>query len=134
MLTDQEIFAATRRCIDMWNTLDLGYLTVYASRALHAGELKRGDCELRAGRLGKVEVSDDEVRLGAPFVFNRANKADARATPTCASRPNISDSIMRLRSRRCRAKTSRPFLRALPRSRTAFSGTTLRRSSRRLGL
>jgi len=23
MLTDQEIFSATRRCIDMWNTLDL---------------------------------------------------------------------------------------------------------------
>ena len=29
--------------IVLWNTLDLGYLTVYSSRALSAGQLKRGD-------------------------------------------------------------------------------------------
>jgi len=28
---------------------------------------------LAAGRLGKIEVADDEVRLGAPFVFNKSN-------------------------------------------------------------
>ena len=67
------VHAGVIESIVLWNTVDLGYLTVYASCALHAGELKRGDRELRAGRLGKVEVSDDEVRLGAPFVFNRAN-------------------------------------------------------------
>jgi rhamnose transport system permease protein len=57
----------------LWNTLDLGYLTVYAANALSAGQLKRGDKELSAGRLGKIEVADDEVRLGAPFVFNKSN-------------------------------------------------------------
>jgi rhamnose transport system substrate-binding protein len=59
--------------IVLWNTIDLGYLTVYASQALMAGELRRGVHELAAGRLGKMNVVDGEVRLGAPFVFNRGN-------------------------------------------------------------
>jgi rhamnose transport system permease protein len=59
--------------IVLWNTVDLGYLTVYAADALATGSLKRGDKELQAGRLGKIEVADDEVRLGAPFVFNKEN-------------------------------------------------------------
>jgi len=59
--------------IVLWNTLDLGYLTVYVSNALSNGTLKRGDHEFAAGRLGKLEVVDDEIRLGAPFVFNKGN-------------------------------------------------------------
>ena len=59
--------------IVLWNTLDLGYLTVYASRALSAGQLKRGDQNVAAGRLGRIEVQNDEVRLGAPFIFNKTN-------------------------------------------------------------
>lgn len=59
--------------IVLWNTVDLGVLTVYASNALSTGTLKRGDKELNAGRLGKVEVVDDEIRLGAPFLFNKSN-------------------------------------------------------------
>src|SRR2546421_145503 len=57
----------------LWNTVDLGYLTVYAANALASGQLKRGDKEMTAGRVGKIEVVDDEVRLGAPFVFNKSN-------------------------------------------------------------
>jgi len=57
----------------LWNTIDLGYLTVYAARALSEGKLKRGERELNAGRLGEIEVAEDEVRLGAPFIFNREN-------------------------------------------------------------
>jgi rhamnose transport system permease protein len=57
----------------LWNTLDLGYLSVYASRALAEGRLKRGDQDVFAGRLGKIEVQNDEVRLGAPFIFNKSN-------------------------------------------------------------
>src|SRR3989442_1797063 len=59
--------------IVLWNTLDLGYLTVYVSNALSSGALKRGDKEIAAGRLGKIEVVDDEIRLGAPFIFNKGN-------------------------------------------------------------
>jgi rhamnose transport system permease protein len=59
--------------IVLWNTGDLGYLTVYAANALTKGELKRGDAKIQAGRLGGIEVVDDEVRLGTPFIFNKEN-------------------------------------------------------------
>ncbi|HXD29729.1 MAG TPA: substrate-binding domain-containing protein [Pyrinomonadaceae bacterium] len=59
--------------IVLWNTGDLGYLTVYASQALTTGSLKRNDKEISAARLGKIEVVDDEIRLGAPFIFNKGN-------------------------------------------------------------
>ncbi len=59
--------------IVLWNTGDLGYLTVYAANALSTGGLKSGDKELSAGRLGKLEVVGSEVRLGAPFIFNKSN-------------------------------------------------------------
>ena len=59
--------------IVLWNTLDLGYLTVYAAKALAAGELKPGVRTLTAGKLGAIEVTGDQVRLGAPFVFTAEN-------------------------------------------------------------
>ncbi len=59
--------------IVLWNTGDLGYLTVYAANALAKGEMKRGDNKIMAGRLGQIEVVDDEVRLGLPFIFNKEN-------------------------------------------------------------
>jgi len=59
--------------IVLWNTLDLGYLTVYASNAVSTGALKPGVTKVAAGRLGPIEVTDDEVRLGAPFIFNKEN-------------------------------------------------------------
>ena len=59
--------------IVLWNTLDLGYLTVYASHALRTGELKAGAETLSAGRLGKMAVKGDQVMLGAPFIFNKSN-------------------------------------------------------------
>jgi rhamnose transport system substrate-binding protein/rhamnose transport system permease protein len=59
--------------IVLWDTVSLGYLTVYAARALSTGELKAGARELTAGRLGRVSVRDDEVMLGTPFIFNKSN-------------------------------------------------------------
>lgn len=59
--------------IVLWNTGDLGYLTVFASNALVNGNLKAGDKQIEAGRLGKIEVVGDEVRLGKPFIFNKDN-------------------------------------------------------------
>ena len=67
------VHAGVVESVVLWNTLDLGYLTVYAANALTSGQLKRGDKELSVGRLGKIEVVDDEVRLGAPFIFNKSN-------------------------------------------------------------
>jgi rhamnose transport system substrate-binding protein len=59
--------------IVLWNTVDLGYLTVYAANALSKGELKSGATKIQTGRLGAIEVVGDEVRLGLPFIFNKAN-------------------------------------------------------------
>ncbi|HYL73427.1 MAG TPA: substrate-binding domain-containing protein [Bryobacteraceae bacterium] len=59
--------------IVLWNTTDLGYLTVYAAEALGKNTLKRGDTGLKAGRLGMVKVNGDQVLLGAPFIFNKTN-------------------------------------------------------------
>ena len=57
----------------LWNTMDLGYLTVYAADALCNGTLKPGDKSLQAGRLGSMEVRGDNVLLGEPFTFNKDN-------------------------------------------------------------
>ncbi|MDQ3650640.1 MAG: substrate-binding domain-containing protein [Acidobacteriota bacterium] len=67
------IKAGVIESIVLWNTLDLGYLTVHAANALTTGTLKSGDSGLEAGRLGRIEVVEDEVRLGAPFIFNKEN-------------------------------------------------------------
>jgi len=59
--------------IVLWNTLDLGYLTVYASNALSDGTLKSGADKIHAGRLNDIQVAGDEVMLGKPFIFNKDN-------------------------------------------------------------
>lgn len=59
--------------IVLWNTGDLGYLTVYAANGLSNGTFKDGDTKIAAGRLKEIEVVGDEVRLGKPFVFNKGN-------------------------------------------------------------
>jgi rhamnose transport system substrate-binding protein len=61
------------QAVVLWNTLDLGYLTVYTADALAKGTLKRGDTKVEAGRLGKIEIRGSDVILGAPFVFTKAN-------------------------------------------------------------
>jgi rhamnose transport system substrate-binding protein len=59
--------------IVLWNTMDLGALAVRTAEALTTGELKPGATKLDAGKLGTFDVVGDEVRLGAPFVFNKSN-------------------------------------------------------------
>jgi rhamnose transport system permease protein len=60
-------------CVILWNTMDLGYLTVLAAQALKNGTLKPGDTEVEAGRLGTIKIKGDNILLGKPFVFNRDN-------------------------------------------------------------
>jgi rhamnose transport system permease protein len=57
----------------LWNTVDLGALAVRTAEALVTGELKAGATSLDAGKMGKFAVVGDEVRLGAPFIFNKSN-------------------------------------------------------------
>ena len=41
--------------------------------AVSEGKLKAGDVSLAAGRLGKVEIAGDNVLLGQPLTFTKAN-------------------------------------------------------------
>ncbi|MDB5355489.1 MAG: permease component of ribose/xylose/arabinose/galactoside ABC-type transporter [Phycisphaerales bacterium] len=57
----------------LWNTMDLGYLTVTAAYDLKAGTLKPGEKSLQAGRLGKITVEGDNIVLGRPVTFTKEN-------------------------------------------------------------
>ena len=57
----------------LWNTESLGYLTVYAGVALAKGELKVGASSITAGSLGTFEITEDNIFLGKPFIFNKSN-------------------------------------------------------------
>ena len=60
-------------CVVLWNTMDLGYLTIKAAAALKEGSLKPGATSIEAGRLGKIEIQGDNILLGQPFVFTKEN-------------------------------------------------------------
>ena len=57
--------------IILWNTVDLGYLTVHAARAVAEGNLTDGSHDF--GRLKNIEVGDGNVYLGKPFIFRKDN-------------------------------------------------------------
>ncbi len=60
-------------CVVLWNTMDLGYLTVHAARALKEGTLEARCRDFSAGRLGSVEIKGDNILLGQPFLFTKDN-------------------------------------------------------------
>jgi rhamnose transport system permease protein len=59
--------------IVLWNTKDLGYLTVLTAAELAEGKIQKGMSSFQAGRLGKIEVRGSEVILGAPMIFDKKN-------------------------------------------------------------
>jgi ribose/xylose/arabinose/galactoside ABC-type transport system permease subunit/ABC-type sugar transport system substrate-binding protein len=60
-------------CVILWNTMDLGYLTVHAAHDLKMGILKPGEQTYQAGRLKPVEIQGDNILLGQPFLFTKDN-------------------------------------------------------------
>ncbi len=57
----------------LWNTRDLGYLTVLAGARLARNRLPAGASSLEAGRLGTIQIRGTEIILGAPVMFTQAN-------------------------------------------------------------
>ena len=57
----------------LWNTTNLGYLTVLAAAKAIDGTLTPGSTSLSAGRLGSIEVKGQEVLLGEPLVMDKGN-------------------------------------------------------------
>jgi hypothetical protein len=57
----------------LWNTRNLGYLTVYAAAQLARKRMDQNVTSIQAGRLGAIEVREREVILGPPLIMNKAN-------------------------------------------------------------
>ena len=57
----------------LWNTRDLGYLTVYTATLLAQNKLQAGALSFQAGRLNRIEIQGTQVLLGKPVIFNKAN-------------------------------------------------------------
>ena len=66
----------TVKSVILWNTQDLGYLTVYAARALVKGDLKSGDTTFVAGKLGERSIEGDNILLGDMLIFTKENIDD----------------------------------------------------------
>src|SRR5438477_4889989 len=52
----QYVHEGYTEAVILWNTMDLGYLTVHVAKAVKEGKLKAGDTQFDAGRLGKIEI------------------------------------------------------------------------------
>ncbi len=69
----QYVHEGITEAVILWNTADLGYLTVQVAAAVVDGRLKTGAPAFRAGRLGEVKLDGDNVLLGRPFLFTKDN-------------------------------------------------------------
>ncbi len=63
----------TVQTVMLWNTADLGYLTIQAGAQLVKGTLTAGAKTMNAGRLGAIEIRGSEVILGPPLFFRKDN-------------------------------------------------------------
>jgi ABC-type sugar transport system substrate-binding protein len=63
----------TVKSVVLWNTNDLGYLTVRVARAVVDGTIKPEDATFSAGKLGEKKVVGDNVLLGDILVFTKEN-------------------------------------------------------------
>ena len=63
----------TTDAVILWNTMDLGYLTIRAAHDLAMGKLKPGAKTFAAGRIGEVTIAGDNILLGQPFTFTKQN-------------------------------------------------------------
>jgi len=59
--------------IFLWNTKNLGYLTVYAGAMLSQNKIPVGATSIQAGRLGALEISGSQIILGAPLLIDKKN-------------------------------------------------------------
>lgn len=63
----------TVKSVVLWNTIDLGYLTILAAESLAKDRFKPGDTTFQAGRLGEKPIEGDNILLGDILVFTAEN-------------------------------------------------------------
>jgi rhamnose transport system permease protein len=67
------IHSGVVQSIVLWNTRDLGYLTVYAGWLDSTKRIPKNESSLSAGRLGRLDIKGSEIILGKPLLINRDN-------------------------------------------------------------
>ncbi len=67
------IHSGVVQSIVLWNTRDLGYLTVYAGWLDATKKIAKDETLLSAGRLGRLQIRGSEIILGKPLLINREN-------------------------------------------------------------
>jgi rhamnose transport system permease protein len=63
----------TVQTVVLWNTADLGYLTVRAAAQLVRGAIAPTQTWMDGGRLGRIEIRGGEIILGPPLRFTKKN-------------------------------------------------------------
>ena len=59
--------------IVLWDTANLGYLTVLAAHDVQTGKLKPGATSMDGGRIGTVTIEGSSIILGKPVTFTKDN-------------------------------------------------------------
>ena len=57
----------------LWNTHNLGYLTVHAASQIARNQLKPGIASMQAGALGRIEIQGSQIILGPPLLITKDN-------------------------------------------------------------
>lgn len=57
----------------LWNTTNLGYLTVQAATLAARHAIPPGATSVQAGRMGAIAIRGQEIVLGAPLIMNKDN-------------------------------------------------------------
>ena len=67
------IHSGSVQTIFLWNTRDLGYLTVYAGVLKAQGKISPVATTVHVGRLGDLQVRGSEIVLGVPLKIDKSN-------------------------------------------------------------
>jgi rhamnose transport system permease protein len=67
------IHSGVVQAIVLWNTRDLGYLTVYAGWLDSQKKIPDSAATISGGRLGQLERRGDEIILGTPLLIDKNN-------------------------------------------------------------
>jgi rhamnose transport system substrate-binding protein len=72
-ITRSYIKAGVVQTVILWNTRNLGYLTVRAASLLAGNNLQPGATAMTAGSLGRVDIQGSQIVLGPPLLINKDN-------------------------------------------------------------
>ena len=68
-----QIHSGSIQTIVLWDTRNLGYLTVYGGWLAGQRKIAAGATGVDAGRLGRLEVRGSEIILGTPLIIDQRN-------------------------------------------------------------